>query len=78
MNSLLPKVLGAPPLSGPRPAASFRLFACMNPPTDVGKKDLPPALRSRFTEIYVQQIGKDQEGCFRFWNDEVVPRLDVA
>jgi len=27
----------------------FRLFACMNPPTDVGKKDLPDALRSRST-----------------------------
>lgn len=27
----------------------------MNPPTDVGKKDLPPALRSRFTEIYVAE-----------------------
>ena len=34
---------------------NFRLFACMNPPTDVGKKDLPPALRSRFTEIYVPE-----------------------
>jgi hypothetical protein len=31
-----------------------------------------------FTEIYVQQIGKDQEGFFRFWFDEVVPRLDVV
>jgi G6PDH family F420-dependent oxidoreductase len=29
-----------------------------------------------FTEIYVQQIGKDQEGFFRFWNDQVVPKLD--
>lgn len=32
----------------------FRLFACMNPATDVGKRDLPPGLRSRFTEIYVR------------------------
>ncbi|OAG39541.1 hypothetical protein AYO21_06185 [Fonsecaea monophora] len=31
----------------------FRVFAAMNPATDAGKKDLPPALRSRFTEIYV-------------------------
>lgn len=31
----------------------FRLFACMNPATDVGKKDLPPHLRSRFTEFSV-------------------------
>jgi G6PDH family F420-dependent oxidoreductase len=28
-----------------------------------------------FTEIYVQQIGKDQEGFLRFWVDEVQPRL---
>jgi midasin len=30
---------------------NFRLFAAMNPPTDVGKKDLPSALRARFTEV---------------------------
>jgi hypothetical protein len=28
-----------------------------------------------FTEVYVQQIGKDQEGFLRFWTDEVAPRL---
>ncbi|PIA14854.1 P-loop containing nucleoside triphosphate hydrolase protein, partial [Coemansia reversa NRRL 1564] len=33
--------------------ADFRLFACMNPATDVGKRDLPPALRSGFTELFV-------------------------
>lgn len=32
---------------------NFRLFACMNPATDVGKRDLPPGLRNRFTEFYV-------------------------
>ncbi|KAJ1674767.1 AAA ATPase midasin, partial [Spiromyces aspiralis] len=31
----------------------FRVFACMNPATDVGKRDLPPGLRNRFTEFYV-------------------------
>ena len=31
----------------------FRLFACMNPATDVGKKDLPPHIRPRFTEFFV-------------------------
>ncbi|RKF71778.1 Huge dynein-related AAA-type ATPase [Golovinomyces cichoracearum] len=31
----------------------FRIFGAMNPATDVGKRDLPPSLRSRFTEIYV-------------------------
>ena len=33
----------------------FRLLAAMNPPTDAGKKELPPALRSRFTEIAVDE-----------------------
>eukprot|EP00727_Mastigamoeba_balamuthi_P013922 m51a1_g9152 hypothetical protein (5493) ;mRNA; r:105121-123237 len=33
----------------------FRIFACMNPPTDVGKRELPPGLRGRFTEIYVDE-----------------------
>ncbi|TRY63986.1 hypothetical protein TCAL_02073 [Tigriopus californicus] len=32
---------------------NFRLFACMNPSTDVGKRDLPPALRNRFLEYYL-------------------------
>lgn len=33
---------------------NFRVFAAMNPATDAGKKDLPPAIRSHFTEIFVQ------------------------
>lgn len=36
------------------PHSDFRLFACMNPATDVGKRDLPAGIRSRFTEVYVQ------------------------
>ncbi|KAF7348332.1 Midasin [Mycena sanguinolenta] len=39
----------------------FRLFACMNPATDVGKKDLPPNIRSRFTEIDVPPPDADRE-----------------
>jgi midasin len=39
----------------------FRLFACMNPATDVGKKDLPSSLRSRFTEVYAPSPDSDQE-----------------
>ncbi|ORX44311.1 P-loop containing nucleoside triphosphate hydrolase protein, partial [Piromyces finnis] len=35
---------------------NFRIFGCMNPATDVGKKDLPPGLRSRFTEFYVDSL----------------------
>lgn len=34
----------------------FRLFACMNPATDAGKKELHPSIRSRFTEIYVDEL----------------------
>jgi midasin len=33
---------------------NFRIFSAMNPATDVGKRDLPMGLRSRFTEIYVE------------------------
>lgn len=39
----------------------FRLFACMNPATDVGKKDLPQGLRARFTELYVPPPDDDRE-----------------
>ncbi|KAG9045124.1 hypothetical protein FS837_006982 [Tulasnella sp. UAMH 9824] len=41
--------------------ASFRIFASMNPATDVGKKDLPPNLRSRFTELWVPPPDDDKE-----------------
>ncbi|CAH6722528.1 midasin [[Candida] jaroonii] len=37
----------------------FRIFGCMNPSTDVGKKDLPLSIRSRFTEIYVHSPDRD-------------------
>lgn len=39
----------------------FRLFACMNPATDVGKKDLPSNIRARFTEIDVPPPDADKE-----------------
>lgn len=41
--------------------ADFRLFACMNPATDVGKKDLPAGLRARFTELYVPSPDRDRD-----------------
>ena len=34
----------------------FQLFAAMNPATDAGKKDIPPSMRSCFTEIYVDEL----------------------
>jgi MoxR-like ATPase len=36
----------------------FRLFATMNPGGDFGKRELSPALRSRFTEIWVPPISE--------------------
>ena len=39
----------------------FRIFAAMNPPTDVGKKELPVALRSRFTELYAEEVTDPQD-----------------
>ncbi|CAK1552224.1 unnamed protein product [Leptosia nina] len=35
---------------------NFTLFACMNPATDVGKKDLPVGLRNRFTEFFIDEL----------------------
>ncbi|TAQ87529.1 hypothetical protein B7494_g4151 [Chlorociboria aeruginascens] len=37
----------------------FRIFGAMNPATDVGKRDLPMGLRSRFTELYVESPDKN-------------------
>lgn len=40
---------------------NFRIFACMNPATDAGKRDLPSALRSRFTEYFVDDVMDDDD-----------------
>ncbi|XP_049753260.1 midasin [Elephas maximus indicus] len=39
----------------------FRLFACMNPATDVGKRNLPPGIRNRFTELYVEELDSKED-----------------
>ena len=36
--------------------AHFRLITCMNPGSEVGKKELPVNVRAKFTEIYVHDI----------------------
>ncbi|XP_065176268.1 midasin-like [Sycon ciliatum] len=36
----------------------FRLFACMNPATDIGKRNLPVGVRNRFTELFVAELEK--------------------
>ncbi|XP_048323691.2 midasin isoform X2 [Ziziphus jujuba] len=40
---------------------NFRLFACMNPATDAGKRDLPFSIRSRFTEYFVDDVLDDED-----------------
>lgn len=40
---------------------SFRIFACMNPSTDIGKKDLATGIRNRFTEYFVDEITKEND-----------------
>lgn len=40
---------------------NFRLFANMNPATDVGKKDLPSGVRSLFTELWAPGPDEDLE-----------------
>lgn len=40
---------------------NFRIFACMNPATDAGKRDLPVSLRSRFTEFFVDEVLDDED-----------------
>ena len=34
---------------------NFRIFGCMNPGQDFGKKELPLSLRNRFTEFFVNE-----------------------
>ena len=41
--------------------SNFRIFACMNPPNDVGKKELPPGLRNRFTEFFVDELDDEED-----------------
>jgi MoxR-like ATPase len=52
---------GGEPLEIVQAAPSFRVFACMNPSGDFGKKELSAAIRNRFTEIWVPFEGS--------WND---------
>lgn len=39
----------------------FRIFACMNPATDAGKRELPFSFRSRFTEYFVDDVLDDED-----------------
>ncbi|WVZ59171.1 hypothetical protein U9M48_009362, partial [Paspalum notatum var. saurae] len=39
----------------------FRIFACMNPATDAGKRELPYTFRNRFTEYFVDDLMDDDD-----------------
>ncbi|GCB61475.1 hypothetical protein scyTo_0011316 [Scyliorhinus torazame] len=54
----------------------FRLFACMNPATDVGKKNLPPGIRNRFTELYVEEL--EDEGDLRILISDYLKGLNIS
>ena len=41
----------------------FRVFGAMNPATDVGKRDLPPSLKHRFTEVYAGECEGREDLC---------------
>lgn len=59
---------------------SFRLFACMNPATDAGKRELPYSLRSRFTEYFVDDIldENDLTLFIRQYMDEMDPDSGIS
>ena len=44
---------------------NFRIFGAMNPATDVGKRDLPQGIRSRFTEIFVNSPDRDRKDLIK-------------
>lgn len=55
----------------------FRIFGCMNPSTDVGKRDLPLSIRSRFSEVYVHSPDKDIQDLLSII-DQYIGRFTVA
>ena len=60
----------------------FRLFAAMNPATDVGKRDLPPGIRSRFAECYLSSyegdLGSLTQICSAYLGDYVFSDRRIA
>ncbi|KAL2649174.1 hypothetical protein R1flu_017302 [Riccia fluitans] len=57
----------------------FRIFACMNPATDVGKRDLPVSLKNRFTEFFTDELtNKEDLNVFVYqYLETVLPALPV-
>ncbi|TSL47560.1 Midasin [Bagarius yarrelli] len=55
--------------------SDFRLFACMNPANDVGKRNLPLGIRNRFTELYVEEL--ESEGDLRILVSDYLKGLNL-
>ncbi len=49
----------------------------VGPDPEAHVEQLQKFVDAGFTEIYVQQIGPDQEGFLRFWKGELAPRLGL-
>jgi G6PDH family F420-dependent oxidoreductase len=49
----------------------------LGPDPEAYVKSVEQYLDAGFTEVYVQQVGPDQDGFLRFWFDEVAPRLSL-
>ena len=57
----------------------FRIFGAMNPATDVGKRDLPAALKHRFTELYAGECeGREDLALLVAQGMSSVPAAPVA
>jgi hypothetical protein len=41
-------------------------------------KDVQEYLDAGFDHLYFHQVGPDQEGFFRFWREQLGPRLGAA
>jgi G6PDH family F420-dependent oxidoreductase len=54
--------------------AATSSFPC-GPDADRWLEVMKQYVDAGFDEVYVQQIGPDQEGFFRFWTESIVPRL---
>jgi midasin len=54
----------------------FQFFATMNPGGDYGKKELSPALRNRFTEIWVPQVS-NVEDLLKIVENSLLPLEDA-
>jgi hypothetical protein len=54
--------------------AATEKTAC-GPDPDVHLQAIRPYIEAGFDEIYISQIGPEQDGFFSFYSSEILPRL---